>query len=431
MQRLRIFAAVFSLSLTPALLPAQQMVTQGAVQPAAAPSGFFDGFFGGMRGWLAPGPSAGGAIIGGPAVGTASGGAVNIDPWLVNHPTSQPLVYPASVGPAAGVSMACPPDVCAPVCQPVCQPMACCDPLVFYLPSRVYGELLLLQATGVDMAHAQQQDGIGGAGTVPRGIIGVADPGYELGFRVGGGFALTPQSRLNAVYTWYDSGTSQTTPLPGFNNGAVGSLVHHPGAVITASTGPVSANYGIDFQVGEINYEHLLRRSCTGQLSYLIGLRYADLDQGFAQTGVFSGGQAGQIDTSSSIDFDGFGPTIGVEGERRLGNTLLFVYGRGSLAAISGEFGANYRMLNSSTAVELALASWSDDRIVPMFDYEIGIGWRGAKDHLSFSVGYLSSYWFNAITTPVFVDAVQANNYVNVSDTLAFDGLNARAEWRW
>jgi len=419
MQRFWILVVLIATALLPVSLPAQQVMMQGpAVQPVAgsgAPGGFFDGFFGGMRSWFAPGPRA--------AAGPA--GAVNIDPWLVGHPTSEPLVYPASVGSsmAPGMSMACPPAAC--------QPMVCCDPLVFYLPSRVYGELLLLQATGVDMAHAQQQDGIGGAGTVPRGVIGVADPGYELGFRVGGGFALTPQSRLNAVYTWYDSGTSQTTPLPGFNNGAVGSLVHHPGAVITASTGPVSANYGVDFQQGEINYEHLLRRSCTGQLSYHIGLRYADLEQNFSQTGVFSGGQGGQIDTATTVEFDGFGPTIGLEGERRLGNTLLFVYGRSSLAAISGEFGSNYTMVNRTGNIQLAQANWSDDRIVPMFDYELGIGWRGANDHLSFSVGYLSSFWFNAVTTPVFVDAVQANNYVNVSDTVAFDGFNARAEWRW
>jgi len=41
------------------------------------------------------------------------------------------------------------------------------------------------------------------------------------------------------------------------------------------------------------------------------------------------------------------------------------------------------------------------------------------------------SHWFNIVSTPVFVDAVQADNYVDVDDTISFDGLVGRAEVRW
>lgn len=367
-------------------------------------------------------------------------GPVNLDPWISGDMVPGQLVYPMEIDPTGGTAYTCPPMV---DCQPVpCPPMACppvtcvpatCTPapVVWHLPTRIFGDLLFIQATGVDMAHAQQQDGIGGAGTVPRGRIGVLDPDHELGFRVGGGFALSPQSRLNVLYSHYDSATADSLGLPTFPSGAIGSLVHHPNAQITSSTGPVNATYSVDFQVGEITYEHLLRKTCNGYFSYLVGGRYGRLDQGFTQNAVFSGGSGGRIDTNSTIDFEGGGPVIGLEGERWLGVTRFFVYGRSSVAALSGDFRSSYRMLNQSTASELTLVQWQDDRIVPMLEYELGLGWRGRRDRLSLSVGYLTTYWFNAVTTPVFIDAVQADNYVNVSDTLAFDGLSARAEWRW
>jgi hypothetical protein len=43
----------------------------------------------------------------------------------------------------------------------------------------------------------------------------------------------------------------------------------------------------------------------------------------------------------------------------------------------------------------------------------------------------MASYWFNIVSTPVWVDAVQADNYVNASDTIAFDGAVGRVEFRW
>jgi hypothetical protein len=86
-------------------------------------------------------------------------------------------------------------------------------------------------------------------------------------------------------------------------------------------------------------------------------------------------------------------------------------------------------MVNSTTEVLLAESLWNDDRIVPMLDYEIGIAWTSPQGHLRFAAGYMGSHWFNAISTGTFVDAVQADNYVNVEDTINFDGLVGRIEW--
>jgi hypothetical protein len=86
-------------------------------------------------------------------------------------------------------------------------------------------------------------------------------------------------------------------------------------------------------------------------------------------------------------------------------------------------------MFNTTTDVLLAESMWNDDRIVPMLDYEFGIAWTSPQGHLRFAAGYMGSHWFNAVSTAAFVDAVQADNYVNVDDTISFDGLVGRIEW--
>ena len=104
------------------------------------------------------------------------------------------------------------------------------------------------------------------------------------------------------------------------------------------------------------------------------------------------------------LPFDGDGPARRRAGANRCPRSVLFRRGR---------------------------AGTADDRIVPMLDYELGIAWLGPQGHLRVAIGYMATYWFNIVSTPTFVDAVQADNYVNVSDTIAFDGAVGHVEWRW
>ncbi len=291
---------------------------------------------------------------------------------------------------------------------------------------------LYLQASGVDMAHAQQQNGIGGAGTVPFGEIGTVDAEFDHGARMGFGVACGPCSSIEWSYTYYESDSSSSLDAPFITGGggAVGSLVHHPGAAITASAGPVDAFYEIDFQLADLLYRGSLTRSPCHSLSYLLGLQYGNLEQNFAQFGVFSGGSAGLIDTFSSIDFDGGGLKAGIDGERRIHGGLS-IYGRLTGAVMSGQFSSRYTMLNATTDVLLAQANWKDDRVVTQLEYEVGFGWMSASQHWRFSTGYMFSHWMNAVTTPVFIDAVQADNYSDVEDTITFDGVVTRVEVLW
>jgi len=362
-------------------------------------------------------------------------GMVTYDPNMGGMPTGAMPAGDGAIyldGPTPCGPQPCPCPQPQMYVQPCPRPVAACPPPQ---PLRwsIWGEALWLQPTGVDMAHAQQQNGLGGAGTVPFGYIGVLDPNYELGFRAGVQVRFAPKDAIFGQYTWFQSSVddSLTAPdIPG-GGGAVGSLVHHPGAALTASAGPVTGSYDIDFQLADLAYRYYVACTCTGEMSVFIGGRYGQLKQRFAQNGIFGGGLGGAIDTNTNIDFNGGGPIAGFQAERLLGKTRFSAYGKGLVAALAGTFDSNYQMFNDSTDQLLAQSIWSDDRIVPMLEYELGIMWTGPRNHWRFALGYMASYWFNIVSTPVWVDAVQADNYVNLSDTIAFDGAVGRVEFRW
>jgi hypothetical protein len=207
-----------------------------------------------------------------------------------------------------------------------CAPCAsdCCYPKFTW-----HIDWLYLQATDVDLAHAQQQNGIGGAGTVPFGDIATLDTEFETGARIGFSVACGPCAAVEWSYTYFESDTDSSLDAPVITGGggAVGSLVHHPGAAITASVGPVDAFYEIDFQLSDILYRGSLSSNPCHSLSYLLGVQYGNLEQSFLQTGVFSGGSSGTLDTFSTIDFDGAGLKAGIDGERRIHGGLS-IYAR-------------------------------------------------------------------------------------------------------
>jgi len=311
----------------------------------------------------------------------------------------------------------------------------CCQPCSPWWAHRsgVFGEFLYLQPTDADVTHAQQQDGIGGAGTVPFGTIGTADPDYEPGFRVGMNFALSECASLFLNYSFFESsarGSIEPPQIPG-GGGAVGSFLHHPGAAITASVGPLNTRYDIDFQLADFGYRRVWRAGKQHVVNWSVGGRYGYLDQTLLQEGVFAGGSAGQINTGTAIRFEGGGLRFGLDGERRFGCSGWSVYGNANVSPMTGRVHADYAMQNESTDVLLARASWKDDRIVTMLDYEAGLAWTGPCNRWRFSSGYMVSHWFNAVTTDTFVDAVRNDNYVDVEGPLSFSGLVSRVEFRW
>ena len=232
-------------------------------------------------------------------------------------------------------------------------------------------------------------------------------------------------------YTWYESdAVSSLDPPPNTNTGAVGSLVHHPGAALTASAGPVDATYELNFQLADLVWRRVFKSSPRYNAGFLCGVEYGHLEQDFSQSGVFGGGLGGAIDTDTGISFDGGGIKIGLDGDHQFAHGLG-IYGRATAAALTGRFSSQYSMFNESTDQMLAMANWKDDRVIGRFEYEVGASCTSMNGCWRAAAGYMFSYWTNTVTTPEFIDAVQADNYTNVGDTLGFNGLVGRVECRW
>jgi hypothetical protein len=351
------------------------------------------------------------------------------------------LIQPPSIqnAPMGAMSMqsalSCPAQACDPCSVPFV-PCAPCVALVQQpLPIKfsAFGEYLFLQPSGVDVVHAQQQNGIGGAGTVPFGDLGVTGFHYESGIRVGGDMALSCTTSIAGAYTWFESDARSRVVAPVIpgGGGAVGSLVQHPGAGLTASTGPVDARSEVNFQIGEGQYRSRLLQGPRYWVNGGLGGRYAHLDEEFGQVGVFGGALGGLITTQSDIDFNGGGVLFALDGGRTIGNRGFSVYGKSTLSPLVGRFTTDYSLHNDTTGTQLARVHWIDDRFTTILDYEVGLAWTGPRRRWRFAAGYTAKFWFNAVTTSTFIDAVQTNNYTNIGDTISFDGLVAHVEHLW
>ncbi|MEM9659415.1 MAG: Lpg1974 family pore-forming outer membrane protein, partial [Planctomycetota bacterium] len=356
-------------------------------------------------------------------------GTIHLD----RMPTSGPIA-PSMSPTMVGAPFAPSPAMCPPPCPQPMVECCICDPCM--MPPhrhRLFAEILYLHPSGADVAHAQQQNGVGGAGTVPFGTIGVTDPDFKPGYRVGGGFALSDLSSFELTYSYYAnrSRSSLNAPVIPGGGGSVGSLVLHPGASITSSAGPVDANYDLDFQMADFDIRRALAGDCRYWVNFTSGLRVARLQQDFRQTGVFSGTSGGVIDTQTQIDFDGFGPKFAIDGERVIGCRGLSIYARASVSPLFGEFENRYTMTNDSVDVLLAQANWTDDRVVTVLDYELGLAWIGPRRKWRLSTGYVVTHWYNVMTTSMMIDSVQADNYGHDGETLTFGGFTARVERRF
>jgi len=311
----------------------------------------------------------------------------------------------------------------------LCMSDACCPWGCRTSSWQVFGELLFLRARDAEVAYAVAIDGAiedpTGPAPVQIGPVGLVDPDYEPGFRIGFGRALADCANLSASYTHYESNTVGfvTTESPN----VLASLVVHPGSETAASTFlDSSAEYGIDFRLVDLDYRRIISCGELHSMNYLVGLRYAHLDQDFYNLSSVLGSQ--WIDTG--IRFDGGGIRLGLEGERHAPDSGLMVYGKAAASFVAGDFRAAY-LQGTEFDPDVVNTSWKAGRIVTMLDLELGVGWTSPCDRWRLTTGYTVSSWIDAVKTNEWIDAVQNNNFVGLGDKLTFDGLVLRAEVRF
>ena len=313
---------------------------------------------------------------------------------------------------------------CGSLCSRQC--MSCCGVGTHY--TSIYGGLTYLRARNAEVAYAVPVDGpivAGQAAPIQVGNIGILDPDFEVGFFAGANIALDTVSSLDIRYTMFESLTQdETSAIAPF---ALRSLTTHPSSA-TAAQDALSAvgQLEIDFDTIDVAYRHLLKCCDLYSANYVVGSRYAKLEQQFDADYVKNGLET----VSTDIDFDGAGLRLGLEAARFSCRNRLHLYAKGNASFLAGRFRAHY-FQGQAFDPSVVNAEWEAGRIVPILDLEAGLGWSSLNGKLRLSAGYVVSAWFNTVTTQDYIHAIQTNNFLELSDTTTFDGAQARVEIRF
>jgi hypothetical protein len=256
--------------------------------------------------------------------------------------------------------------------------------------------------------------------------VGITDPDYSAGFRVGGVWAIDDCSSIVGTYSNFETNTSDAaTAVPPV---VLRSLVLHPGTANAASDFlDAAATLDINFDLVDVDYREVWRSGNTWAVNYLVGVRYARLEQNFRA--VHSG--VGTVDiVNSAVHFDGGGFRLGLDFEQHVGARGVMFYGKSTANFIAGEFRAAYHQ-GSNVDPTIVDTDWEAGRIMTILDLELGVGWQSRSGNFRMTAGYLFSGWFNAVGTDEWIEGVQSNDFEGLGEGISFDGLTARMEYRF
>ena len=292
-----------------------------------------------------------------------------------------------------------------------------------------FAEVLSWTVHNSAVPFAQPFDSVDPFRSVPRGAVGLVDPGYRGGIRAGAGASVGESDWLLGTFTSFQDSAHGHLPAP------AGTVLHSNlifPSTINAAFAPLAADarYDIHLDLADIDYKHSIVDYDCFKLDWIAGARFGHLTQSLSASYQEA---IGAESVRTHIGFDGGGLRVGLDGEYRMPGGL-FSYGKGMLNLLAGRFGGSYEQRDFFGEV-VARTDIRERRLVPVTEMEIGIGWAGPGGHLRVSLGYNLSSWFNTLTTTSLVRGVQNNNFTtngnNFRDVLSFDGLAARIEFRY
>jgi hypothetical protein len=353
-----------------------------------------------------------------------------------------PYGHPAMLPPGGGFPGGVMPAAYAGPAGPACADGACtscgkggCDGCCTGWCHRfsVFGEFLYLRPRDAEVAYAVPIDGNVVDPSDPAfqvGPVQVVDPNFQPGFRFGVGCTLNECSMLQFTYAQLDADTNDTLVLPGGGAAIARSLVSPLPITAAVDALDAEAHLLVQFKLFDADYKGLLAYCDDYKVAYVVGARYAKLNQEF--NALFS---TNGFDTvATDVEFEGGGLKIGLEGERYGRNHQWFVYGKGDVALIGGISRASYFGTNQADTA-IVDTDWEAGRLVTITDLEVGFGWENHCRNLRLSAGYMYSVWYNITRTNEWINAVQNNNFTDPSDNffgmMSFDGITARVEFLW
>ncbi len=299
----------------------------------------------------------------------------------------------------------------------------CCEPWWTHRCG-AFAEFLLLRPGNVDQIYTIEQNTVT-PGEDPTGPVGRLNVDEESGYRVGFSICASECTSLVGSWTKFEGKTRNgITARPG---NFLNSEIIHPSTITTGASSLQSvAAYDIDFQLLDLAYRHIWKACDTYAINWLAGFRYGEMEQDLItqqQISVATGTVRNDID----VDFNGFGMMFGVDAERRSPCTGMMVYSRALSSFLAGDWRGSYVQTNQFGGGVVA-NEYEDYRVTPVLELELGLGWRSQCGRCRASVGYLTSAWYDAVSTREYVDSVRRNDYVSIDETITFSGMTARIE---
>ncbi len=306
---------------------------------------------------------------------------------------------------------------------------SCCDQPVWRHRSGVFADFLYLRPGNVDVVYATEQTSFDPNLASPTGPVGRAAINGGPGFRVGMRWAWDDCTSLEASYTWFESDTTSSINATGAN--VLDLSVGHPSVATSgAASLAATATYDIAFRIVDVDYRHLLWGDHDAAIDYTVGVRYGHLTQDFrAQQSIFAGAGFTSVDTN--IGFDGGGIHFGLDGIKRRSGTGWLLYAKADASFLAGEFRADFRQANQFGGAAVIGNDLVDYRVVTILETELGVGWESSGGRWRVTAGYALSAWLNTLTTTSYIAGVQAGSFGDLDETLTFDGLTTRIEWRY
>lgn len=292
----------------------------------------------------------------------------------------------------------------------------------------LWGEFLYLRSRDSEVTYGVESNTslAPPAPPVQVGRVGMVDQTADPGFRFGITYMLDESSSLTASWAMLESHRSDRIDRTSLSN-VIQSSVLHPSTAAASSSGTFATGiHNIDFDLVDLEYRGKLSSSETTETNYVVGLRYVYLQQEFLHDNNILGNQT----VATDIDFNGLGVRLGLEGERFRHKSRWFVYGKSYVNFVAGEFNAKF---DQGQAFDASVVDtlWEAGRIVSIWDLELGLGHVCKSERLSISAGYSFSAWTNVVKTDEFINAVQTNNFLDLGETMTYDGLVARVEGRF
>jgi hypothetical protein len=301
----------------------------------------------------------------------------------------------------------------------------------------VFGEFLYLRPRNAEVAIAVPgQAPVVMAGNpniaVPQGRTVLLDPDYSPGFRAGFDVRIDDCTSLQFAYTHWDGEAVVGRSLSAeeiVQQIVLFPLLIHPRTALPGNVTNVSADGRLDmeFEIIDADARAILWNGHALTLTGYVGARYAELNQDVQAVYSINTGTV----VEAATEYEGAGARLGLDGRGSLGCWGLGVYGRSELSLLYGYSRAEYIQfpLNNRENPQV-FTDWKAGRINPVYEFEMGLQWMGPRERLRVSVGYLASIWFNMVTVEDYIQSIQQNQFDDQGDTITFDGLTARVEFR-